>query len=85
MSNEVNFVGTSNGLNGQLKSIVVKLTENYVGFTTLEASLLDERVLSDLASFTVTAVVPIAVTPINDPPVIRPYAWKKMRQRIKEM
>jgi hypothetical protein len=31
---------------------------------------LDKRFLSDLASFTVTAVVPIAVTPINDQPVI---------------
>jgi len=79
MSNEVNLVGTPNELNGQLKSIVVKLTENYVGFTTLEASLLDKRFLSDLASFTVTAVVPIAVTPINDPPVIQlPFATIRM-------
>jgi hypothetical protein len=43
MSNEVNHVGTVNELNGQQKSIVVKLAENYVGFTTLEASLLDKR------------------------------------------
>ncbi len=79
MSNEVNLVGTPNELNGQLKSIVVKLTENYVGFTTLEASLLDKRLLSDLASFTVTAAVPIAVTPINDPPVIQlPFAPIRM-------
>jgi hypothetical protein len=73
MSSEVNLVGTPNKMNGHLKSIVVKLTENYVGFTTLDASLLlDKRFLSDLASFTVTAVVPIAVTPMNDQPVIRP-------------
>jgi hypothetical protein len=79
MSNEVDLVGTPNELNGQLKSIVVKLTENYVGFTTLEASLLDKRFLSDLASFTVTAVVPIAVTPINDPPDIQlPLATTRM-------
>ena len=79
MSNEVDLVATPNGLNGQLKSIVVKWTENYVGFTTLEASLLDKRVLSDLASFTVTAVVPIAVTPINDPPEIQlPFATIRM-------
>jgi hypothetical protein len=75
MRNEVNLVGIPKELNGQLRSIVVELTENYVGFTTLEASLLDQRLLSDLASFTVTAVVPIAVTPINDPPVIQlPFA-----------
>ena len=79
MSYEVNLVGTPNELNGLLKSIAVKLTENYVGFTTLEASLLDKRFLSDLASFTVTAVVPIAVTPINDPPVIQlPLATIRM-------
>ncbi len=37
------------------------------------------RVLSDLASSTVTAVVPIAVTPINDPPVIQlPFATIRM-------
>jgi hypothetical protein len=40
---------------------------------------LDKRVLSDLASFTVTAVVPIAVTPINDPQVIQlPFATIRM-------
>jgi hypothetical protein len=79
MSNEVDLVGTPNELNGQLKPIVVKLTENYVGFTTLEASLLDKRLLSDLASFTVTAVEPITVTPINDPPVIQlPFATIRM-------
>ena len=55
------------------------MTEKYVGFTTLEASLLDKRFLSDLASFTVTAVVPIAVTPIDDPPVIQlPFATIRM-------
>ena len=71
MSDEVNLVGTPNEMNGQLKSIVVKLTE--------KASLLDKRFLSDLASFTVTAVVPIAVTPINDPPVIQlPFATIRM-------
>ena len=79
MSNEVNLVGTPNELNGQLKSIVLQLTANYVGFTALETSLLDKRVLSALASFTVTAVVPIAVTPINDPPVIQlPFATIRM-------
>ena len=79
MSYEVNLVDFPNELNGQLKSIFVKLTENYVGFTTLAASLLDKRFLSDLASFTVTAVVPIAVTPINDPPVIQlPLATIRM-------
>ena len=80
MSYEVNLVGTPNEWNGQLKSIFVELTENFVGFTTLEASLLlDKRFLSDLASFTVTAAVPIAVTPINDPPVIQlPLATIRM-------
>jgi hypothetical protein len=79
MRNEVDLVGAPNDFNGQLKSIVIKWTENYVGFTTLEASLLDRRFLSDLASFTVTAVVPIAVTPINDPPEIqRPFATIRM-------
>jgi hypothetical protein len=40
---------------------------------------LDKRFLSDLASFTVTAAVPIAVTPINDPPVIQlPLATIRM-------
>jgi hypothetical protein len=35
--------------------------------------------LSDLASFTVTAVVPIAATPMNDPPVIQlPFATIRM-------
>ena len=83
MRNEVNLVGTPNEWNGQLKSIVVKLTENYVGFTTPEASLLDKRVFSDLASFTVTAVVPIAVTPINDPPVIQlPFATIRMDENV---
>ena len=86
MSDEVNLVGTANELNGQLKSIVLKLTENYVGFTTLEASLLDKRFLSDLASLTVTAVVPIAATPINDPPVIQlqfmTIRMDEMRQRM---
>jgi hypothetical protein len=49
------------------------LTEKYVGFTTLEASLLDQIFLSDLA------VVPIAVTPINDPPEIQlPLATIRM-------
>jgi hypothetical protein len=49
------------------------LTEKYVGFTTLEASLLDKIFLSDLA------VVPIAVTPIKDPPVIQlPLATIRM-------
>ena len=79
MRNEVNLVGIPNEWNGQLKSIVVELTENYVGFTTLEFSLFDKRFLSALASFTVTAVVPIAVTPINDPPVIQlPFATIRM-------
>ena len=55
------------------------MTKGYVGFTTLEASLLEKRCFSDLASFTVTAVVPITVTPINDPPVIQlPFATIRM-------
>ena len=82
MSYEVDLIDTPNELNGHLKSIVFKLAENYVGFTTLEASLLfDKRFLSDRASFTVTAVVPIAVTPINDPPVIQlPFATVRMNE-----
>jgi hypothetical protein len=40
---------------------------------------LDKRFVSALASFTVTAVVPIAVTRINDPPVIElPFATIRM-------
>ncbi len=55
------------------------MTEKYVGFTTLEASLLDKIFLFDLASYTVTAVAPIAVTPINDPPEIQlPFAIIRM-------
>jgi hypothetical protein len=75
MSNEVNLVGAPNELNGQLKSIVVKWTRNYIGYFLL----LEKRFLSDLASFTVTAVVPIAVTWINDPPEIQlPLATIRM-------
>jgi hypothetical protein len=45
----------------------------------LAASLLDKRFLSGLASFTVTAVVPNAATPINGPPVIQlPLATIRM-------
>jgi hypothetical protein len=44
---------------------------------------MDKRFLSDLASFTVTAAVPIAVTPINDPPVIQlPFATIRMKSSI---
>jgi hypothetical protein len=40
---------------------------------------LEKRFLSALASFTVTAVEPIAATPINDPPVIQlPFATIRM-------
>ncbi len=53
MSNEVNLVGTPNEWNGQLKSIVVKLIENYVGFTTLEAVV-------------PIAVTPLATIPMDE-------------------
>jgi hypothetical protein len=42
---------------------------------------LDKRFLSDLASSTVTAVVPIAATPIKDPPVIQlPFATIRINE-----